>query len=169
MTPATVTAAQLRDVVGRLIRAGHHVPGDPDVLLVMDVGFDIIWLAWLLQDLPVVLVGQARSDWVFHAPRDGVLVPRRVPARHGRRLKLKVTSTWPGPQLGDHEPRPTRMSGPSSRPPRLSEHPPDHHPSSQTTDTENHPSRPRTPTRHPNRHKVARRPAGKHHPEASRG
>src|ERR1039458_1571375 len=50
-----VTAAQVRDVVGRLIAAGQHRDGDPDVLVVFDAGYDVTRLAFLLADLPVEL------------------------------------------------------------------------------------------------------------------
>jgi hypothetical protein len=36
-----VTAAQLRDVVARLIAAGHWRPGDPDILAILDAGYDL--------------------------------------------------------------------------------------------------------------------------------
>ncbi|MFC1402227.1 MULTISPECIES: hypothetical protein [Streptacidiphilus] len=36
-----ITAAQLREMGGRLIEAGHRQAGDPDILLVMDAGFDV--------------------------------------------------------------------------------------------------------------------------------
>lgn len=48
-----VTATQLRGVIGELSAAGHHRSGDADVLVVMDAGYDVARLAWLLQDLPV--------------------------------------------------------------------------------------------------------------------
>jgi DDE superfamily endonuclease len=35
---AAVTAGQLRDVVARLVAAGHWQPGDPDILVVADAG-----------------------------------------------------------------------------------------------------------------------------------
>jgi hypothetical protein len=37
---ATVTAAQLREVVHRVISAGHWQPGDPDMWIVADAGYD---------------------------------------------------------------------------------------------------------------------------------
>src|SRR5258706_16068998 len=37
---AQVTAAQVRQLVGRLITAGQWQPGDPNVLLVCDAGYD---------------------------------------------------------------------------------------------------------------------------------
>lgn len=57
-----VTAAQLRGVVERLIAAGQRVPGEPDIVIVTDVGYDVARLAWGLRDLPVELVGRVRGD-----------------------------------------------------------------------------------------------------------
>ncbi|MGB4778366.1 transposase [Microbacterium sp.] len=45
-----VTAAQLRAVIGELARAGHHRCGDPDILVVLDAGYDTARLAFLLAD-----------------------------------------------------------------------------------------------------------------------
>lgn len=50
---AAVTAVQVRDLVARLIEAGQWRPGDPDILLVLDAGYDTARLAFLLDDLPV--------------------------------------------------------------------------------------------------------------------
>lgn len=99
--PTLVTATQLRDVLCRLIQAGQHVPDDPDVLVVLDAGYDIGRLAWLLQDLPVTLIGRVRSDRVFHTPPSRPVRPGRGrPPRHGTRLKLNDPTTWPAP---DHQ------------------------------------------------------------------
>ena len=49
----SVTAAPLRALIARLIAAGQHRPGDPDVLVVLDAGYDVACLAVLLADLPV--------------------------------------------------------------------------------------------------------------------
>src|SRR5215210_2512526 len=43
-----VTAGQLRDVVGRLVRAGQWKPGDQDILIVVDSGYDVTRLAYVL-------------------------------------------------------------------------------------------------------------------------
>src|SRR5262247_3412705 len=43
---AAVTAAQVRDVVTRLIEAGHWRPGDPAILIVFDAGYDVARLAF---------------------------------------------------------------------------------------------------------------------------
>src|SRR6266508_3103966 len=59
---AAVTAGQVRDVVTRLIAAGHWRAGDPAILIVFDAGYDVPRLAYLLADLPVELLGRLRSD-----------------------------------------------------------------------------------------------------------
>ena len=41
-----VTAAQLRELVDRLRQAGHCRDGDPDILIVLDTGYDITRLAY---------------------------------------------------------------------------------------------------------------------------
>jgi hypothetical protein len=38
----TVTATQLREVVQRLQQAGQHKPGDTDILIVFDAGYDVV-------------------------------------------------------------------------------------------------------------------------------
>ena len=57
-----VTAAQVREVTGRLIAAGHWRQGDPDILVVFDSGYDLTRLAWLLRDLPAEVAGPLRSN-----------------------------------------------------------------------------------------------------------
>ena len=95
-----VTAAQVRDVVARLIAAGQHREGDPDILVVFDAGYDVTRLAFLLADLPVELLGRLRSDRVLYFP-----APPRAPgatgrpSRHGRELKLADPKTWPDPPV----------------------------------------------------------------------
>ncbi len=74
-----VTAAQLREVVTRLVHAGQWRPGDADILIVMDTGYDVTRLAYVLADLPVELVGRLRSDRVML--RDAG--PRRSTPRGG--------------------------------------------------------------------------------------
>ena len=75
-----VTAAQLREVVGRLIAAGHWKLGDPEIVVVMDAGYDVAYLSHALAGLPIVLVGRLRSDRVML--RD--LGPARRGPRGGR-------------------------------------------------------------------------------------
>src|SRR5260370_28258296 len=79
-----VTAAQVRDVITRLIAAGHWREGDLATLVVFDAGYDVTRLAWLLADLPVELLGRLRSDRVMGLPAP----PRppgtiRRPRKHG--------------------------------------------------------------------------------------
>jgi hypothetical protein len=95
-----VTAAQVRDVVARLIAAGHWRDGDPAVLIVFDAGYDVTRLAWLLADLPVELLGRLRSDRVMQLPAP----PRQPgtmgrPRKHGGQLALADNATWPAPQI----------------------------------------------------------------------
>ena len=95
-----VTAAQVRDVVGRLIAAGQHREDDPGILVVFDAGYDVSRLAFLLADLPVELLGRLRSDRVlfFPAPPRGPGANGR-PCRHGPEFKLAGPGTWPGPRV----------------------------------------------------------------------
>ncbi|WP_246267098.1 NF041680 family putative transposase [Nonomuraea typhae] len=65
---AQVSADQLRQVVERLIEAGRHTDGDPAILIVVDAGYDVPRLAFLLADLPVEVLGRMRSDRVMRRP-----------------------------------------------------------------------------------------------------
>src|SRR6266481_3689480 len=97
---AEVTAAQVREVISRLIEAGHWQEGDPPVLVIFDAGYDPMRLACQLADLPVEILGRLRSDRVLHFP-----VPARQPGtngrppRHGREFALADPATWPGPAV----------------------------------------------------------------------
>jgi DDE superfamily endonuclease len=75
----TVTAAQLREVVIRLINAGQWQPGDPHFWIVADAGYDGPRLAFLLADLPVRVLVRMRSDRVLRRP-----APPRLPGTNGR-------------------------------------------------------------------------------------
>jgi hypothetical protein len=95
-----VTAAQVRDVVTRLIGAGQWREGDLAILVVFDAGYDVTRLAWLLADLPVELLGRLRSDRVMWQPAP----PRQPgtngrPRKHGRELALSHPEACPDPQL----------------------------------------------------------------------
>jgi hypothetical protein len=95
--PTAVTAAQLRAVVGRLRAAGYWRPGDPPIMVVLDSGYDLARLAFVLADLPVRLVGRIRADRVMLAPAP----PRRRdprggrPRRHGAVMALAEPGGWP--------------------------------------------------------------------------
>jgi len=93
-----ITAAQVREVVERIIAAGHWRDGDPAILVVFDAGYDLTKLAWLLAGLPVEVLGRLRSDRVMYFPAP----PRQPgtngrPLRHGAALKLSDPGTWPAP------------------------------------------------------------------------
>jgi DDE superfamily endonuclease len=90
-----VTAAQVRDVVQRLIAAGHWRQGDPEILVVFDAGYDVTRLAWLLNDLPVQFLGRLRSDRVLYFPAPPRRPGRGRPSRHGAEFKLPEPGTWP--------------------------------------------------------------------------
>jgi hypothetical protein len=97
--PTAVTAAQLRAVVARLRSAGHWRPGDPPIMVMLDSGYDVCRLAFVLADLPVHLVGRLRADRVLlasaaphqHDPRGG------RPRRHGAVMTLAAPGSWPAP------------------------------------------------------------------------
>jgi DDE superfamily endonuclease len=95
-----VTAAQVRDVITRLIAAGHWHEGDPPILVIFDAGYDVTRLSFLLGDLPAELLGRLRSDRVMQLPAP----PRRPgtmgrPRKHGGELALADPATWPVPQI----------------------------------------------------------------------
>jgi hypothetical protein len=95
-----VTADRLREVIGRLQTARHWAPGDPSILVVLDSGYDVTRLSWLLADLPVVLVARVRSNRVFHAPAGKRKGPTKGRGpRHGHKLVLADESTWPEPSV----------------------------------------------------------------------
>ena len=96
-----VTADQLRAVVGRLRAAGHWSPGDPPMLVVLDAGYDVCRLAFLLADLPIQLIGRIRADRVLLTavappPADGRR-PTGRPRRHGAVMTLANPGSWPEP------------------------------------------------------------------------
>ena len=95
-----VTAAQLREVTGRLAAAGAWRPGDPAIIVVLDCGYDVIRLAWLLADLPVVLCARLRCTRVMYAappPRPAGLAGRA--REHGTPVKCGDEKTWAGPPV----------------------------------------------------------------------
>jgi hypothetical protein len=97
---AAVTAGQVRDVITRLIEAGHWREGDPAILVIFDAGYDLPRLSFLLADLPVDLLGRLRSDRVMRlaaAPRQ--IATRGRPRKHGGELALADPATWPVPQI----------------------------------------------------------------------
>jgi hypothetical protein len=93
-----VTARQLRAVITRLTTAGHWHEGDPNMLIVMDSGYDVTRLAFVLADLPVDVLGRIRSDRVLRLPKPPRL-PGTVgrPPKHGPEFALSTPATWPEP------------------------------------------------------------------------
>jgi hypothetical protein len=110
-----VTAVQLREVVERLRAAGHYKDGDLPILIVLDAGYDVTRLAFLLADLPVELLGRMRSDRVLYFP------PRRNRrARSGVSPSVGRSSHSRTTPPGLHQPaplaRPAATVGPSPPP-----------------------------------------------------
>jgi hypothetical protein len=99
-----VTAAQLRDVAVRLIAAGHWEDGDPAMLVAMDAGYNVTRLAFLLADLPLVLVARIRSGRVFYRdPAPGPRGPGMAP-RHGEPVRCADPATQDSPDLAQGGP-----------------------------------------------------------------
>jgi hypothetical protein len=92
-----VTAAQIREVVSRLVAAGHWKPGDPLILVVLDAGYNPVRLARLLAGVPAEVVARVRSNRVFHrpAPPREYGMPGRQ-ARHGVPVRCDDPQTWDG-------------------------------------------------------------------------
>lgn len=96
-----VTGAELRDLVERLTQAGHWRPGDLEILIVMDAGYDVTYLSHALADLPVVLVGRLGSERVmlrdagpaYFGPKGG------RPRRHGGVLTFAKPDSWHQPDV----------------------------------------------------------------------
>jgi DDE superfamily endonuclease len=97
--PVDDATDQLRQLIDRLIVAGHWRPGDPDILIVCDTGYDTARLAWVLSNLPVLLVGRIRSDRVLRFPRPtGQPGAIGRPRKHGAEFACNDPATWPEPQ-----------------------------------------------------------------------
>ncbi|MFD0078943.1 NF041680 family putative transposase [Streptomyces sp. NPDC127166] len=93
-----VTAGQVRDVIQRLLAAGQWQTGDPPILIVLDAGYDVTRLAFLLADLPVELLGRMRSDRVLYFPPPPAGKRGRKPQR-GAEFKFEDPATWPTPAV----------------------------------------------------------------------
>lgn len=97
---AAITADQVRDVVQRLIEAYQWRDGDPEVLVVLDAGYDAPRIAHLLAALPVEVLGRLRSDRVMRKP---VPVPWICPPqggrppKHGGEFVFGLPETWGDP------------------------------------------------------------------------
>jgi hypothetical protein len=97
---AAVTALQVRELVARLMAAGQWSGGDPLIWIVVDAGYDVPRLAWLLDDLPVEVLGRMRSDRVMRRPTPSLkeyalAYPQGGrPPRHGGEFIFKDARTW---------------------------------------------------------------------------
>jgi hypothetical protein len=93
---AAVTATQLRQIVTGLAEAGQWRPGDPDILIVVDSGYDTARLAFELADLPVELLGRLRSDRVFYRPAPPWAPGPKTgrPPKHGGAFRFADPTTW---------------------------------------------------------------------------
>lgn len=84
----------MRELVARLIITGQWKDGDPDILVVVDAGYDLPRLAFLLKNQPVQVLGRMRPDRVLRRaapPREpGV---RGRPTRHGGEFVLGDPAT----------------------------------------------------------------------------
>ncbi|MET8001500.1 NF041680 family putative transposase [Nonomuraea glycinis] len=100
---AAVTAGQARDLITRLLEAGQWQEGDPDILLVVDAGYDTARLTFLLADLPVEVLGRLRSDRVLLRPapshQEFLLASPGGgrPPKHGVEFRMKEETTWGEP------------------------------------------------------------------------
>ncbi|CUU59755.1 DDE superfamily endonuclease [Parafrankia irregularis] len=97
---AAVTARQIRELVERLKAAGQWKDHDPDMLIMVDAGYDVPRLAFLLRDLPVQVLGRMRSDRVLRRA-----APPRTPGTYGRPPRHGGESSSVTPTPG---PPPTR-------------------------------------------------------------
>ncbi|MER7693712.1 NF041680 family putative transposase [Streptomyces sp. NPDC097610] len=97
---AAVTTVQLREVVVRLVAAGQWKQGDPNVLVVLDAGYDAPRIAHLLGDLPVEVLGRLRSDRVMRRPTPSLKeyalsYPQGGrPPKHGGEFVFGDPATW---------------------------------------------------------------------------
>ncbi|MGC0380164.1 hypothetical protein RKD33_000381 [Streptomyces sp. SAI-129] len=95
-----VTAAQVRRVVEDLIDMGRWHPGDRDILIVFDAGCDAPRMAYLLEGLPVEVLGRMHTDRVMRKP---VPVPWISPTqggrppKHGNEFRFAKPDTWGEP------------------------------------------------------------------------
>jgi hypothetical protein len=93
-----VTARRVRELVARLTAAGRWKPGDPDILIVFDSGYDVTRPAFLLADPPVQLIGRIKSNRLFRLPPAPKAPgsPGRT-RRHGAEFKCDKPETHPAP------------------------------------------------------------------------
>ncbi|WSB38895.1 transposase [Streptomyces scopuliridis] len=95
-----ITTVQIREVVERLIDAGQWTEGDPQILVVLDSGYDAPRIAHLLAGLPVQILGRLRSDRVMRRPTPSreeffLVNPKGGrPPKHGGEFVFGDPTTW---------------------------------------------------------------------------
>ncbi|MER5852945.1 NF041680 family putative transposase [Streptomyces sp. NPDC002012] len=97
---AEVTAAQVRRVVTDLIDGGQWEKGDPEILVVFDASYDAPRMAYLLDGLPVEVLGRMRSDRVMRRPVPATWTQPRQggrPPKHGSEFRFARPDTWGEP------------------------------------------------------------------------
>ncbi|MGV9567900.1 NF041680 family putative transposase [Streptomyces sp. NPDC003480] len=100
---AEVTAAQVRRVVTDLIGQGQWENGDEDILVVFDAGYDAPRMAYLLDGLPVEVLGRMRADRVMRRPTPSLKeyahsYPKGGrPPKHGKEFRFAKPDTWGTP------------------------------------------------------------------------
>ncbi|MUN41689.1 transposase [Actinomadura sp. NEAU-AAG5] len=97
---AAVTVAQIRQIVGRLLATDQRTGGDLDILIVLDAGYDVPRIAFLLDDLPVEVLGRMRSDRVLRraTPPWTYNFEGGRPPKHGTEFVFGDPATWDAPQ-----------------------------------------------------------------------
>ncbi|MFD9796705.1 NF041680 family putative transposase [Streptomyces sp. NPDC059070] len=100
---AEVTAAQVRRVVTDLIGQGQWESGDDGILVVFDAGYDAPRMAYLLDGLPIEVLGRMRSDRVMRRPAPSRKewdlahpLGGRYP-KHGKEFRFAKPDTWGQP------------------------------------------------------------------------
>ncbi len=80
-------------------RAAHD--GDPRILIVVDAGYDVPRLAFVLADLPVDVLGRLRSDRVMRLTRATTAdrAPSGGPAATAPNCLSPTPTTWPHPSV----------------------------------------------------------------------
>ncbi|MFF0738896.1 transposase [Streptomyces sp. NPDC004111] len=82
---AAVTTVQSREVVERLVAAGQWKPGDPEMPVVLDAGYDASRIAHVLPGLPVDILSRLRQGRVMRRPTPPWVYDTRGgrPPKHG--------------------------------------------------------------------------------------
>ncbi|MEU9381222.1 NF041680 family putative transposase [Streptomyces sp. NPDC048279] len=100
---AEATGRQIRRVVNDLIGRGRWEDGDPDILVVFDAGYDVPRMAYLLDGLPVEVLGRLRADRVMRRPAPSLkeyalAYPQDGrPPKNGKEFRFARPDTWGEP------------------------------------------------------------------------